>query len=79
MYAPSNATVDAKLPLFFVIQDGGFNSLSNANYNGFGLIKASGNDIVAVNFNCRVGLFRLLTGQGIESTPDASSHNSLRA
>ncbi|KAI8631886.1 vacuolar triacylglycerol lipase [Xylariaceae sp. FL1651] len=55
VYAPSNATSHSKLPVYFFIQGGGFNSLSNPNLNGKGLIQASGYNIVVVTFNYRVG------------------------
>jgi carboxylesterase type B len=34
IYAPSNATRWSMLPIYFFIQGGGFNTNSNANYNG---------------------------------------------
>ncbi|EJU04769.1 alpha/beta-hydrolase [Dacryopinax primogenitus] len=61
VYAPSNATPSSKLPVYLFIQGGGFNENSNANYNGTGLIKASGMNIIVVNFNYRVGLFGFLS------------------
>lgn len=65
VYAPSNATTASPLPVFFFIQGGGFNSDSNSNYNGSGLIKASGDNIVVVNFNYRVGPWGFLAGQEV--------------
>ena len=65
VYAPSAATTASKLPVFFFIQGGGFNSNSNANYNGSGLIKASDDNIVVVNFNYRVGPWGFLAGQEV--------------
>ena len=38
VFAPSNATRHSKLAVYFFIQGGGFNTNSNANYNGTGLI-----------------------------------------
>ncbi|KAK3393415.1 Alpha/Beta hydrolase protein [Podospora didyma] len=61
VYAPSNATVGSKLPVFFFIQGGGFNSNSDPNLNGTGLIMASQNSIVVVTFNYRVGPYGFLT------------------
>lgn len=53
--------------MFLFIQGGGFNDNSNANYNGTGLVTASGNNIVVVNFNYRVGPYGFLTdGNEIE-------------
>jgi carboxylesterase type B len=53
VFAPSDATEKSKLPVYFFIQGGGFNTNSNANYNGSGLIEASGMNIVVVNINYR--------------------------
>lgn len=55
VYAPSNATSNSKLPVYFYIQGGGFNTNSNPNYNGSGLIMAGEMDLVVVTFNYRVG------------------------
>ncbi|POS68541.1 cholinesterase [Diaporthe helianthi] len=63
IYAPSNATATSRLPVFFFIQGGGFNENSNANYNGTGLVKASGNNIIVVTFNYRVGPYGFLTNK----------------
>jgi len=41
IYAPTNATSDSPLPVMFFLQGGGFSILSNANYNGSGLVLAS--------------------------------------
>ncbi|KAI0099733.1 vacuolar triacylglycerol lipase [Nemania sp. FL0031] len=69
IYTPANATSSSKLPVFFFIQGGGFNSLSNPNYMGNGLIKASGYNIVVVTFNYRVGPYGFITN-GNEITPN---------
>lgn len=53
IFAPSTASKGSKLPVFFFIQGGGFNTNSNANLNGSGLVTASDNNIVVVNFNYR--------------------------
>lgn len=69
VYAPSNATSRSKLPVFIFIQGGGFNVNSNPNYNGTGLVTASGNNIIVVTFNYRVGLYGFLT-DGDEISPN---------
>ncbi|KAI1184727.1 vacuolar triacylglycerol lipase [Nemania serpens] len=69
IYAPANMTKRAKLPVFFFIQGGGFNSLSNPNYNGKGLIQASGYNIIVVTFNYRVGPYGFITN-GNQITPN---------
>ncbi|KAI1305081.1 vacuolar triacylglycerol lipase [Xylaria venustula] len=69
IYTPSNVTSHSKLPVFFFIQGGGFNSLSNGNYNGQGLVQASGYNIIVVTFNYRVGPYGFITN-GDEITPN---------
>lgn len=76
IYAPTAAKGSKKLPVFFWIQGGGFAKNANANYNGTGLIKASGNNIVVVTFNYRVGPYGFLAGAEIEK--DASLNNGLK-
>ena len=70
VYAPSNSDQDTKLPVFVYIQGGGFNSNSNPNLNGTGLIKTQ--PMVTVFFNYRVGPFGFLasssTGKGLPTT-----------
>ncbi|TRX96024.1 hypothetical protein FHL15_003166 [Xylaria flabelliformis] len=69
IYTPANVTSRSKLPVFFFIQGGGFNSLSNPNFNGKGLIQASGYNIVVVTFNYRVGPYGFIT-DGDQITPN---------
>lgn len=76
MYAPSNATKDSKLPVFFFIQGGGFNADSNPNFNGTGLIEASGMNIVIINFNYRVGPYGFLASK--EVIQGGSVNNGLK-
>ena len=59
--APSNATEDSKLPVFFYLQGGGFSTNSSPGINASGLIIASEYDIVVVNINYRVGPYGFLT------------------
>lgn len=47
--------------MFVFIQGGGFSTNSNPNFNGTGLIRASGNNIIVVTFNYRVGPYGFLT------------------
>ncbi|KAI1438124.1 vacuolar triacylglycerol lipase [Xylaria sp. CBS 124048] len=61
LYTPSNATINSNLPVFLFIQGGGFNSLSNGNFNGKGLVQASGYNIIVVTFNYRVGPYGFIT------------------
>ncbi|GAD92661.1 triacylglycerol lipase [Paecilomyces variotii No. 5] len=77
VYAPSNAKKSSeKLPVYFFIQGGGFNALSNANYNGAGLLQASNLSIVIVTFNYRVGPYGFLAAKEIEE--GASLNNGLK-
>jgi carboxylesterase type B len=46
-------------------QGGGFNSLSNPNYNGSGLIEASDYNIITVTLNYRVGPYGFLAGEEV--------------
>jgi cholinesterase len=73
VYAPSNATAQSKLPVFFFVQGGGFNSNSNPNYDGRGLIVASNYSIIVVTFNYRVGPYGFMTDGG-----DIKANNGLR-
>lgn len=75
VYAPSN-TSNKKLPVFFFIQGGGFNTNSNANYNGSGLIEAGDRDLIVVNFNYRVGPYGFLASE--EVLADGSVNNGLK-
>lgn len=65
-----------KLPVFFWIQGGGYNADSNANYNGTGLIEASGMNIVVVTFNYRVGPYGFLAGKEVQE--GGSLNNGLK-
>lgn len=76
VYAPSGAVGSKKLPVFFWIQGGGFGKNSNPNYNGTDLIKASGDNIVVVTFNYRVGIYGFLSSEEVEA--QASLNNGLK-
>lgn len=77
VYAPSNARKSGELlPVYFFIQGGGFNALSNANYNGAGLLQASNLSIVIVTINYRVGPYGFLAAKEIEE--GASLNNGLK-
>ncbi|KAE8334858.1 hypothetical protein BDV24DRAFT_169772 [Aspergillus arachidicola] len=77
VYSPYRAGNHSKLlPVFVWIQGGGFNQNSNPNYNGTGLIQASGIGIVVVTFNYRVGPYGFLSGR--EILQDGSVNNGLK-
>ena len=69
IWAPSNTTADSKLPVFFFIQGGGFNSNSNAYVNGTSLVIAGQMDMIVVTFNYRVGPYGFLV-DGDKATPN---------
>jgi len=58
------------------IQGGGFNTNSNANYNGSGLVLASDQNIIVVNFNYRVGPYGFLASS--EVVKGGSLNNGLK-
>ncbi|KAK2759093.1 hypothetical protein FQN54_003192 [Arachnomyces sp. PD_36] len=68
VWAPSDANSTSNLPVYFFIQGGGFNSNSNPDLDGTGLIQAADMGIVVVTLNYRVGLYGFLAGAEIEST-----------
>ncbi|KAH0282788.1 triacylglycerol lipase [Aureobasidium namibiae CBS 147.97] len=76
VYAPTNASSEDTLPVYFFIQGGGFNSNSNANYNGSGLIEASNHNIIVVNFNYRVGPYGFLASK--EIVKEGNTNNGIR-
>jgi cholinesterase len=67
VFAPTSATEHSKLPVYVFISGGGFIRVSDANYNGSGLIEAADHSMVVVNFNYRVGPFGFLTDGGMLS------------
>ncbi|QSZ30354.1 hypothetical protein DSL72_004877 [Monilinia vaccinii-corymbosi] len=70
VWAPSNATLASKLPVWVFIQGGGYISNSNANFNGSTVVKTSNHGIVFVNFNYRVGAFGFLTSEKVRQDGD---------
>lgn len=64
IYAPTKATIQSKLPVFFFIQGGGFNSNGSPNHDGTGLITASNSSIIVVTLNYRVGPYGFITNGG---------------
>ncbi|KAK8016191.1 Alpha/Beta hydrolase protein [Apiospora rasikravindrae] len=69
VFAPTNASTSSRLPVFFFIQGGGFNSNGNPNLDGRNLIQASNHSIVVVTFNYRVGPYGFIT-DGDKITPN---------
>ncbi|KXH30585.1 carboxylesterase [Colletotrichum salicis] len=74
VFAPSNATPESKLPVMYFIQGGGFQSLSNANFNGSDLARFGNMLVVQVNY--RVGPYGFLQSKEVEA--GASMNNGLK-
>ena len=71
--APSKATSKSLLPVYFYIQGGGFNKLSDSSINATGIIEAADRDLVVVQINYRVGPYGFLT-----NGDEMSANNGLR-
>lgn len=79
VYAPANATETSMLPIVMFISGGGFTSNSNGNFNGTGLVEASGMNMIVVRANYRVGILGFVGGTLIENDPKgAASNNGLK-
>ncbi|KAK8061332.1 hypothetical protein PG994_007698 [Apiospora phragmitis] len=78
VFAPTNASTFSRLPVFFFIQGGGFNSDSNPNLDGRGLIQAGNHSIVVVTFNYRVGPYGFIT-DGDRITPNNGLQDQRKA
>ncbi|KAG0141199.1 hypothetical protein CROQUDRAFT_110627 [Cronartium quercuum f. sp. fusiforme G11] len=76
IYAPSNATKTSKLPIMFFIQGGGFGSNSNGNYNGSGLVEASGGNMIVVRINYRVGILGFIGGTEVAKGASGATPNN---
>ncbi|TVY73409.1 putative secreted lipase [Lachnellula suecica] len=73
VYAPSNATAQSRLPVWFFIQGGGYSFDGDANYNATQLIKRSSGNFVLVEFNYRVGPFGFLASEKIRKNGDLNA------
>jgi acetylcholinesterase len=62
VYTPSTTTADSDcgLPVMVWLQGGAFVQLFNPNYNGTGIVEASGGNVIVVSFNYRVGPYGFL-------------------
>lgn len=70
VWRPNNASVNASLPVWLFIQGGGYADNANANYNGSEVVEQSGNNIVFVNFNYRVGALGFLASEALRQDGD---------
>lgn len=74
IFAPTAATTESPVPVMYFIQGGGFESNSNANFNGSAL--AMFGDIVVVQVNYRVGPFGFLQSEEVKER--GSLNNGLK-
>ncbi|KAJ0158550.1 putative secreted lipase [Colletotrichum tanaceti] len=75
VFAPSSATPESRLPVMYFIQGGGFQSLSNANFNGADLARFG--DMLVVQVNYRVGPYGFLQSKEVIAG-GASMNNGLK-
>lgn len=66
-------TPDSKLPVWVYIQGGGYAANSNSNYNGTDVVQQSGNNIILVNFNYRVGALGFLASEKVRADGDLNA------
>ncbi|OTB07553.1 hypothetical protein M426DRAFT_71651 [Hypoxylon sp. CI-4A] len=78
VWAPANATMDSKLPVWLFIQGGGYTQNSNANWNGTALLERSNRNIIFVNFNYRVGLWGFLASERVRANGSGDLNVGLR-
>ncbi|KAI8671160.1 Carboxylic ester hydrolase [Fusarium keratoplasticum] len=70
VWTPATSNPDKKLPVMVYFQSGGY-ILDSAPYtNGTQLIETSGNNMIFVTFNYRVGLFGFLAGKDVKEDGD---------
>ncbi|QYT01989.1 Carboxylic ester hydrolase [Trichoderma simmonsii] len=73
VFKPSNATPNSNLPVWVYIQGGGYAQNSNSNYNGTEVIKQSGDGLIFVNFNYRVGALGFLASEHVRKDGDLNA------
>ncbi|PWY77310.1 EstA precursor [Aspergillus sclerotioniger CBS 115572] len=73
VFKPSTATPQSKLPVWLFIQGGGYAENSNANYNGTQVIQNSGDGIVFVTLNYRVGALGFLASEKVRQNGDLNA------
>lgn len=79
IFAPANATRTSKLPIMYFVQGGGLKSNSNGNFNGSGLVAASGGNMIVVRTNYRVGILGFIGGTEVANgVGGAVPNNGLR-
>ncbi|KAJ5469255.1 hypothetical protein N7539_008873 [Penicillium diatomitis] len=73
VWRPANATAESNLPVWLFIQGGGYADDSNNNFNGSQVVKQSGDNIVFVNFNYRVGVLGFLASENVRRDGDLNA------
>jgi acetylcholinesterase len=73
VYAPQTATPESKLPVWFFIQGGGYNTNSNYNVNGTKVVQQSNNSIVMVGINYRVAMWGFLASEKVRADGDLNA------
>jgi acetylcholinesterase len=73
VYAPVTATAKSKLPVWVFIQGGGFGDDASPNIDGTQIITNSGDNIIFVNFNYRVGIWGFLASSEIMANGNANA------
>ncbi|KAH6660075.1 carboxylesterase [Truncatella angustata] len=69
IWAPANATVDSKLPVWLMIQGGGY-IVNGPIWNGSYVVEVSKRNVIFVNFNYRVGLYGFLASEQVRADGD---------
>ncbi|RAL03185.1 EstA precursor [Aspergillus ibericus CBS 121593] len=73
VFKPSTATPQSKLPVWLFIQGGGYAENSNANYNGTQVIQNSGDGLLFVTFNYRIGALGFLASEKVRQNGDLNA------
>ena len=73
VFAPSDATTESKLPVWFFIQGGGYAADSDENFNFTEVLVKSNYSMVAVQINYRVGAFGFLASEEIRENGDLNA------
>ena len=59
--------------MWFFIQGGGYAANTDQNFNGTDVIRASGNNIIFVQLNYRVGAFGFLASENVRKDGDLNA------
>lgn len=76
VWAPTKSNSSSNLPVHFHMAGGGFNVNANPRLDGSGLVAASGNNIIVVTANYRVGPYGFLGGSQVAK--NGSLNNGLK-